>query len=257
MFRFHSINITFVIMSRYLSNPNHVFRPARVEVNEQAVINLYSSGASVLSMSKQFNVSRNAIERVIAKNKLPIRNGSEANLIRFKNASLDEKRKVVKKANEAMRKLPHAFHHESSIKQAISKEISLKKVGQFETDIIEYLKKFNYNPIPQKAFGTYNIDIAIGNIAIEVHVNSANPHAHPYFMKRIIMLLKGNWNVIYLKITQGGLNKRGFDQLRICVDFFSHNPSIAREYRMMRGTGEAVAIGHLNGDNLTIVRCPE
>lgn len=185
--------------------------------------------------------------------KIHIRNGSEANIIRFKDSTIDEKRQIVKKANEAMRKLPHSFHHESAIKQAISKENSLSKTGQFERDTIDYLTKLGFKCIPQKSFDAYNIDIAVGNVAVEIHVNSGHPHNNPYFRNRIIKLLKGGWNVFYIKITKQGFNECSLKQLVSFIQFSGKYPTSCRKYGVVRGTGEIIAVGQLNENDITFI----
>lgn len=215
------------------------------------IVTAYNSGESVLSISKRFKVSRNAINAILRHNNVTLRPQKDANKFRYANSTEDEKKAITKKANEAMRKQPQSFHHESAIKQAITKQNTLSKVGMFEQEIINYFHKAY--PIPQLAFDAYNIDIAIWPVAIEVHVNSGHPHNMPYYRKRIINLLKGGWFVLYVKITKSGLQQTCFDEIAAFIDTASLNPTSISQYRVIRGTGELIATGKRNGDNLTII----
>lgn len=241
-------------MYKFVSDSNHIFRSNRTLVDEKIIIDTYLSGVSVYQISKRLGVSRNVIDRIIVKNGYSIRGLNKSQKLRYKNTTKEYRKNIVKKANEAIRNKPKSFHYKSSIKQAQAKEKSLSKVGKFEFEVINNLIASGFNPIPQKAFMAYNIDITIGNIAIEIHVNSGHPHNMAYYRKRIINILKFGWNIIYIKITKAGLNEFCINQLISDINFFRGNPSIIGQYRMIRGTGELITIMQIKGNDFTVIK---
>jgi hypothetical protein len=228
----------------------------RKDIPFDKVIELYNEGKSELYISKTFNTDRGTIRRMLVKNNVVIRNGSQANIIRFQNSTIEERKKVTQKANEAMKNMPDSFHVESSKKQAITKQKTQSKMGIFEDIIFNEFRKRKYKPVLQKAFDVYNIDIAVGNIAVEIHVNSSNPHTYSFYRKRVEYLTNRNWNVIYVKITQGGLNRISIDNVCRIIDFLRTNPSLIGKYWMVRGTGEVTTIGKFDFDKKAFVFTP-
>jgi len=159
---------------------------------------------------------------------------------------------LVAGANNGMRNTTTEQRVNRLSKAAISKQRSLAQVGILEDIIFNNLTAFN--PVMQKAFGTYNIDIACGSVAIEVHNNPALPHNLAYTQKRIINLLKGGWNVIYVKFCATVIiNELAINQVRQFCQVSCDNPALTSQYRVIRGTGETIAIGHLDGDNISVV----
>jgi hypothetical protein len=235
----------------------HLKGVRRKDIPVKEVLELYSNGNSELFIASKFKTARNVIRRILTDNSVTIRNGHEANLARFSNYTDIQKINITKSANKAMRNKPKSFHHESAIKQAISKELTKSKVGSFENSFIEEFTKKGFNPVSQKAVDVYNIDIAIGNIAVEIHVNTSNPHSHPFYRRRIEYLTNLGWNVIYIKITQKGLNTACIDKICRIVNFHSTNPSLIGKYWMFRGTGEFVTIGEFDIDKNSLVLTSE
>lgn len=221
---------------------------------ESEIISRYISGESELALSKSYNVSRRAIERVLTEGGIERRSGSQANLIRFQNATEEERKEITKSANDAMRKLPKEFHHQSSVKQALTKFNTKSKVGKYEVEVTELLSQFN--PIPQFPVDVYNIDIACGRVAVEVEVRTSYPHRVESKRKRIKEIAKRGWGIVYLVINRKGLNAAGLDQLYRIVEFASRDESSIGKYWVIDGTGKLIASGCLNGDDLTVIDAP-
>jgi hypothetical protein len=245
----------YTIQNIVRSDPDFVnfLNRRRRDIDFKKVIELYQSGLSELAISKQFMTSRNVIRTILIKNNIKIRNGSDANIIRFKNSSEKQRKEITQKANKAVREKPKSFHEQNSIKQAITKENSKSKVGIHEEVFFEKFKSLSFNPILQKAFHVYNIDIAIGNIAVEIHVNSSDPHSFPIYKKRVEYLTNAGWNVIYIKITQSGLDRICIDNVCELINFIRSNPSFVSKYWMIRGTGELTTIGKFDFNQNSLV----
>jgi hypothetical protein len=170
----------------------------------------------------------------------------------MEQTTFEDRLKLVKNANIARKKSSKEDIIKRISKAAIRKEKTLCEVGILEDFVIKSINEFN--PIAQKAFGTYNIDIACGPIAIEIHNCSALPHSLPHIKKKIINLLKSGWCVIYIKFRANAvINETTINQIRSICEISSSNPSINGKYWVIRGTGETISVGSLNGDDISIV----
>lgn len=235
----------------------YIMRDRRIPLNESEVVKLYGAGTSENQLAKQFNVSRNVIRRVLTENNAHIRNQSESESVKWANMTNEQRINQVKRAHDTVRNLPKSFFADMAVKQAKTKEATLSKVGALEAEFIEALGHEFEVVTPQKAVGPYNIDIAIGNTAIEVHINTSHPHSHPYYTKRIVKLLKAGYNVIYIKIGSQAFVHRAAKQICALINATQWDKSNIRQYWMIRGTGELVTVGRLNGDQLTCVNASD
>lgn len=217
------------------------------------IIRLYNLGMSEKQVAIHFNVSRNVIRHRLLKHGVYIRNQSESEALKWSQMTDEQRAKQVKSANDKMRTLPKKFFKELSRKQAITKQKTRSKVGAFEELFIDELKRRGFEPIPQKAVDVYNIDIAVGDTAIEIHFSPVHPHNHIMYRKRIMKLLELNWNVIYIKITKDVFIDVATDDICRFIDTTQSNKSSICQYRVIRGTGEFIASGRLDGNELSII----
>ena len=148
--------------------------PNYIDIDIKEVEKLYIAGYSVLKMSKYFGVSRSVISKRINELGYKTRTGSEANIIRFKNSTLEQRRAITKHANISLRGKKYA--QDKRITRAIKRENTAQKlfekypfIGAGEIEIFQYLRDNKLSPTLQKAIHVYNIDIFISpNICIEV-----------------------------------------------------------------------------------------
>lgn len=223
------------------------------EVIGQKAVDLYLSGVSENEVANRLGVGRTAIRIALVKAGVAIRNQSESEKLKWSQMTEAQRKKQVEKANQSIRSKPKEFHWESSVKQAITKQRSLAKVGSLEKEFGLAFADLGKPCIPQLAFDVYNIDLAIGRSAIEIHVNPSHPHTHKFYRKRIEYLLKGGWNVFYIKIANKVLLHRAAEKISQMIDLIEANKSTVRHYGVIRGSGELIASGSLNGDHLACV----
>lgn len=213
------------------------------------LIGLYVGGMSAKALAKHFNVSRQVICLRLRENNIPIRNRSESMYVRMAQTSLEERKRLAKKAQEARRGSPDSAA--ALRKKAIAAEKYLYKAGEFEPECFEYLCDAGFDPIPQKAVNKYNIDIAVGNVAVEIHVSTCNPLTKEYSRNKVIYLTNNGWNVIFVWISYRRnkiLSRRACEDV---VSFIKHsqaNPSFVGQYRVIRGTGKFYSAGSLYGN---------
>jgi hypothetical protein len=107
--------------------------------------------------------------------------------------------------------------------------------------------------IPQLAVGPYNIDLAIGNVAVEVDGRGGKPLSRPDTRQRVEDLLNRGWNVYYIviypKVTYPP--RRVLKDLVPFLEAANRTPARRREYRVVRSSGELMASGRGYIDHLS------
>jgi len=215
------------------------------------IVSLYAGGESEKAVASRYKVDRNVVRRVLLEAGITPRGRSEAMFLRMAHTTPDGRKALARAANEKMRTLPPEFHHASSVKQAGTKQRTRSKVGMLEAQMFEYLAGAGVAPQQQLAVDVYNIDIAAWPVAVEIHANASNPHGHPMYRKRIMYLLNLGWNVLYVKLLPGDvLSEAACEYAAAFVKQAQADPSAVCEYRMIRGSGQFVAAGRADGDDL-------
>ena len=210
------------------------------------IINSYITGESVYSIANRKGLDRGTINRLLLKNGCSIRGLSESQLLRFKHATYEEKAKITQKANEARRASP--AKESELINHALAAERGLFKVGEFEKEMFDFLKKEGFSPVLQKAWRKYNFDICVGNVAVEIHQSTCNPINKAYTRKKLIDVIDAGNNIIFVWINP---RTKIFSE-SACQDVTSFikrsccDPSFIGQYRVVRGTGELYAASCLD-----------
>lgn len=218
-------------------------------------IEMFNSGKSVKAIADHFGCSRTVIQHRFRKAGITVRNRSEGMYARMAETSIEDRRKLVNGANNGMRNSSFQDRMRRLCLSAIGKQRSLSEVGILEEFVAEKLAFFD--PIMQLAFGPYNIDIAIGSVAIEIHSCSSHPHSRINHRQRLKNLLKAGYTVVYVKPSKKTIiNDAAINQLISVCEFARSNKAIRGKYWVIRGTGEGIAIGTLDGNDLSVVETP-
>lgn len=243
---------SFVLLT--LKRNNVPRRTTKWGKRDDAIVSEYVSGKSENAVSKKFGISRSAVRRRLEKAGVHIRNQSESEALKWAKMTKKQRANQVRKAHKSTANRSAKRLKEIQRMSAKTKQKSLSKVGELEMEFIKAFEKRGLTCKPQLAVDVYNIDIAVGNTAIEIHGNSSNPHTHKGFYKRrIVNLLKRGWNVIYIKTIGDVFVDRTADKVCAMIDLIKSDKSGICHYGMIRGSGELVATGCLDGDNIATV----
>lgn len=224
----------------------------------ETVVSMYNSGMSVKAISENLGFSRSSIVIRLKKAGITQRGRSESMFLRMSSTSIEDRKKLVKSANQAMRSTTKEQTIERLKKSAITKFQTKSKVGILEQYFIDHLTSKGLNCIPQFPFNVYNIDIAVGNIAIEIHNSLSNPDRLIHTRQRIIYLLKSGWIPVYVKFRYNTIiDKTTFDKIISLFNKSSCNPSFIGHYWVIGSTGETISVGRLDGDDISNVSISE
>jgi hypothetical protein len=119
-----------------------------------------------------------------------------------------------------------------------------RKIGFGESQITEWLTDRGEVPERQVACGPYNLDIAVGPVAVEVQTLGVNPFCYSRLRKRNEYLRDRGWTLVFLLISSRTrvLIPAAADQVICAIEAARSNPTAPRQHRVIRGCGELAAV---------------
>lgn len=214
------------------------------------VKNLYDSGYSVLNMSKTLGCERNTILLCMNKLVLKPRTGSEAMTLRFSKASPDYIKKITKAAHDAVRGKKRPEHE--LVKRALIHQTNSARFGKLEKTFLNGCLKRGLDAIHQLPVYTYNVDIGIGRVAVEIHNSSGDAFRVPRLKNRIVHLAYCGFRCFYINVHGiDTISDSVYDQLITFINEPCSLPTNIGQYRMIRGNGEFMFRTDFNLDHFT------
>lgn len=218
-------------------------------VNLEDLVSRYIAGESVKALAESFGVSRQWITETLIRLEVPVRGRSEAMYTRMANATPEERARLSAAAHDAVRGVKRT---EASL-EAFAAARERKGIGKrspAEVELGKMLRAQGLDITHEKAVGKYNVDIATSSVAVEVlggGWHGVKPHG-----ERLRHLLNRGWDVIYIWVNpiDFPLGPEAAQYVIAHAKFRERNPSMARCYRVIRGTGQFIAGGSADGDNI-------
>ncbi len=228
-------------------------KPLPLDVND--IVRRYKSGESEKAISELLSVSRTAIRRRLLMAGITPNNRSRAMYIMASKLTPEERRRRTKAANAAARgrKVPI----EERCKVAASREKSKKGISHLENSMEKILRKAGFEPVPQKAIGPYNCDLAVHPVAVEIfgggwHFSGSHLARTP---DRIRYLMDHGWHVLMVVIDarRFPLTTEVGNYVISYIKNARRHPSAVREYRVVRGAGHYLASGCADDNEISII----
>src|SRR5262245_59895876 len=211
----------------------------RVTLDLDTLARRHADGQSVLRMANELGVSRPVIVRRLTELDLPVRSGSEANLLRAGRMSAAERRANTAAANEARR--TSGGREPRGVR-------TFTRRGVHTRPDEEGIARLRPDWPRQVAVGPYNLDFRCGPVAVEVHGAATDPSRRPELQRRTMHLLDAGWSVVYL-----WRDGPGREDVIAWAEATSRNVPEGGEYRVVRGDGEVVASGRGDLDELSVM----
>lgn len=224
-------------------------RPERVAVDSVAIVSRYLAGESEKALAAAFGISRSAIRMRLRKAGVEPRGRSAAMYQRMANTSPEERRRIASASHDAARGSRRT--EESLIERAASIEgRTTVNVSPAELALADDLRSRGLSVVHQKAIGKYNVDLATGTVAVEVLGGSW--HRAKRHGERLRYILDAGWDVIYVwvDVRRWPLGPDAAQCVVEHCEFRDRNPSAGRCYRVIRGSGEFVAEGSADRDDI-------
>jgi hypothetical protein len=150
--------------------PKNQIAPNKIDLSFDEIFREYERGESVNTVSKIFGVSRNVINRILVENGITPRTQSEAETLKWSKMSKEVRAKQVEKAHEACRGRIRSENELTTSALARERNPNIKHIGHGEIETVNLLNNLGVDFVYQKAIGRYNVDFAIGDVAVELTV---------------------------------------------------------------------------------------
>ena len=193
----------------------------RLTLPADFILAAHEAGMSVKQIADALGGTRAPIVKLLRAHGRHIRNGTEANLIRFASASAATLREVTRAAR-AKRMGNLAVHAAAGGAAAI---------GEGEREVFSALQSAGHNPVQQLLVDGYAIDVACGQVAVEVKFSALNRLCER--RERMEKLCKRGFAMVYIVLCNGWRNIA--DKLFAALDFTCRNPPAPGQYRVIRG----------------------
>ncbi len=218
-----------------------------------AIKRLYLAGESVKALAARFKVSRPAIDRRLREQGVDLRNRSASMYVRMARATPEQRAAWAEAAHDAVRGKP-AKGHEKRAKTYEHRGFC--NSSPQELRLIELLKAAGVEVTPQKAIGYYNCDIAIPGVAVEIF--GGNWHGSGRRARRQIertrFILNSGWDLlVILSDARSPVTPATADYIVAYAQERRANQAARREYRVIRCTGELVASGCADTENIAFI----
>ncbi|CAG9205670.1 hypothetical protein BGLA2_1720084 [Burkholderia gladioli] len=186
----------------------------------------HEAGESVLTLSKEFAVSRAIIATSIKAAGGTIRDQSAANKLVASNKTPEQHRNGVQAAHEARRKTGSSLSEK--IKRANRRSA---EVGQGETELIAALRARGYEPEGQLPCGPYNIDIAFLSVAVELMTLSSDPRKLTFHTNRVKYLRDAGYCTVIIRFRHNRLDNviGNLDDIITFLEIASRDPATRRQ----------------------------
>lgn len=213
------------------------------------LISRYSGGESVKSLAESLGVSRNVITRLLRAEGIETRGRSAAMYTRMAQASPEERSRLSAAAHDAVRGMRRTDGELAEAARTREQRM-LGNISAAEVHLAEMLRAQGLDVTHQKAIGKYNVDVATGSVAVEVL--GGGWHRVKHHGKRLRYLLDQGWDVVYIWVdgVHFPLGPGAAEYVVSHVKFRKSNPTIPRCYRVVRGTGQYLAGGSADGDDI-------
>lgn len=219
----------------------------RISLPEREIAAAYLDGTSEYELSKRYNVSRAVVRRTLESAGAEIRGMSEAGMVRAGKMTAEERARQAAAANVATRGRKATW--EERCKRAKTLELCPSVVSGHELNFARHLDAAGADYRMQAAIDVYNVDFAIGPVAVEI----LGGHWHAYKRshgERTPHILNSGWALLFVWSTPAHpLQAEAAHYAVAFADEASRNPSLIGEYRVVRGDGQLIATGRCEGND--------
>lgn len=210
----------------------------RLDIDVDDLVQRYLAGESEKSLSERYQIARNGIRARLRAANIEPRGRSEAMYVRMAQTIPEERRRLAEAAHvmrRGQRDQPETVRVRTQ-RRARTNRSRAWIIGRGELELFDYLTDHGLVAKSQQAVGPYNIDISVGNVAVEVHATNNHPRSAWGVPKRIEYLTERRWQVIYLWTPKAVIEERCLDQMIALCERLDGLPPVRGEYWVIRGS---------------------
>lgn len=241
-----------------------VGKQRRHDAKFKALHERYIAGESGVALASEAGIDFANLYTAWHRRGWPVRDGQEAAALRYADTSPEYRQALTVAAHDAVRGRGQSFEHRCRI--ALGRERTLAHQSETEELLLNMLP---VDAIPGKAVGPYNVDIAIGTVAVEIYGGTwhAQGRAAARFPQRTRYLFDHGWSVVIIWVEQARypLTVAAAEYVIALGEFTRSNPTATAQYRVIRGNGQVIVRGCANDDHFPLkpsrerrlhLRCP-
>lgn len=209
--------------------------------NFSNAVERYISGVGTQELSEEHRVGQGRLKEAFIQCGVPVRNRSSAMKQRWRNSSIEERHHLVDAAHEAAkgRKRTPEESYKRARSMAVGKRNNGSFVGRFEEFFITELTSRGFDVISQEVVSSYNVDVGLFPVAVEIHVAANHPYTDKRLRKRTKKLLEAGRSVLYVWITNAHPPSMiAIDEIIGFRKFVKSDKSSLSKHRVIRGSGQ-------------------
>jgi hypothetical protein len=211
------------------------------EKYREQIFKFFNTGCTVNTIAKKIGRSRSFIKTVLLENgfnSLSISEGNKRSALFLSKERRKERAKSALKVN-----INKFYPRESTQQAALKNQASGFYIGVGESEICNFMAEKKIDFIPQMAWNGYNIDIMVGNLAVEVHCVATNPFYITRNIKKTVELMSSGINVVFVWVRPKNktISIKTLNYIVELSKLSSQNPTAVGQHWVIRGDGELVS----------------
>lgn len=250
-------------LGRHLRNKGLFHHPRAFTADRKAlpteeIVSLYEAGNTEQSIAIRFNVSRDAIRRRLLVSGIKPRGLRESQLLANTKRTVEQRKLQTKAANIACagsKRSPEKLRKAARLREETA---NLSHVGPGEAEFSSFLKDAGIAYIRQKAVDIYNIDFAIGHVAVEMTMRTTKYRGrNAKELDRFKEILKAGYSIVSVEFSDVPTLSRSLEKIVAAINELRSLPPIATQYRMIRCHIKTNTVIHDNLGRFSRIETPE
>lgn len=243
--------------------PRGVAKQRANDARFKALHDRYLAGESGTALAAEAGINFANLYTAWRKRDWIIREGKEASALRYAGTTPEYRQAITVAAHDAVRGSNRTF--DELCRRAIGVERARSNQSAVERAMLAMLP----DATPCKAIGPYNVDLALGTVAVEIFGGGWHGGGHhaARWPERIRYLLDQGWSVVVVWVQQPRypLTVAAAEYVIALSEFTRSNPTATAQYRVIRGNGQVIVRGCANDDHFPLkpprerrlhLRCP-
>jgi hypothetical protein len=218
----------------------------RLVFDESLALELYHQGTSVKAIAEQLNIQRANVTALLHKHGITPRGRSDAMFLRMAQTTAEDRQRLTEAAHAATRGRPQP--KDRCIRMAEGRERTKSHASVDAIMLAGAVASFGFPVTVEKAFGTYNLDIAFDELPIAVEIQGGHWHSYGRHGARIRerreYILSSGWHLIeiwrFSSRRSRSVEPMAYHLVAL-AESLSLDPSGRGEHRMIDGNGEPLS----------------